>query len=93
MTEALDLFGLAGGPMLTPQQRRKLGNKRATQPKGYVALPGTGPKGETCGTCTHKVSMRKYRKCELNRPRWTHGPGTDILARSPACSKWEAKAP
>jgi hypothetical protein len=22
---------------------------------------------------------------------WTHGPGTDIKAKSPACKHWEAK--
>src|ERR1019366_1809898 len=39
MMIGLDLFGLAAGPLLTPQQRKKLVNKRATVPKGYVALP------------------------------------------------------
>ena len=28
--------------------------------------------------------------CGLMRKYWTNGPGTDILARSPACKKWEA---
>lgn len=57
------------------------------------ALPGSGPEGQTCGTCRHKVSTgngeRRYLKCALMRPSWTHGPGTDIRARWPACSHWE----
>lgn len=58
----------------------------------YAALPGTGPDGETCGSCEHiaRHPSGHYRKCALVRDRWTHGPGTDIKARSPACSKWEA---
>lgn len=31
--------------------------------------------------------------CELRRATWTNGPGTDILAGSPACSKFQAKVP
>lgn len=61
----------------------------------YAALPGTGPAGETCGSCAnlsgHTMS-RRYRKCALTRARWTGGPGSDVKVRSPACSKWKAKA-
>lgn len=59
----------------------------------YAALPGTGPVGETCRTCANlsaqQMSNRWY-KCELTRPWWTGGVGTDVKARSPACSKWKA---
>lgn len=90
----LDLFGkmvpvpTSADPAMTPKQRRKL-NRRPTEPRGYAMPPGTGPEGETCGTCEHIMRTAKYRKCELNRARWTHGPGTDIKARTAACSKWE----
>lgn len=59
----------------------------------YAALPGTGPAGETCGSCEHchRAWNGRYRKCALLRNRWTGGPGTDIKARSPACAKWEAE--
>jgi hypothetical protein len=58
----------------------------------YAAWPGTGPDGETCGSCKHCVRAwnGRYRKCGLLRSIWTGGPGTDIKARSAACSKWEA---
>lgn len=67
---------------------------RNANPKGYAARPGTGPDGETCKSCrfyhvTNTQARRSYRKCELLRWRWTHGPGTDILAGSPACERWQ----
>ena len=59
----------------------------------YAALPGTGPKGETCGSCDNLASKRMsrtYHKCFLTRALWTGGGGTDVRVRSPACSKWKA---
>ncbi len=58
----------------------------------YAAAPGTGPEGETCGSCKHIMRMKRYRKCRLVRALWTGGLGTDIKARSAACTKWEAAA-
>ncbi len=64
----------------------------------YAAEPGTGPAGETCKSCKHIVRRqyivrrqwdKVYLKCGLTKPYWTKGPGTDIKAGSPACSKWE----
>lgn len=59
---------------------------------GYADAPGTGPQGETCGTCKHKarrVYAKVYHKCRLMQAIWTCGAATDIRVRSPACSKWE----
>lgn len=70
------------------------GGKTYTKPSGYAAIPGTGPEGETCGSCKHMVRKRMgnvYRKCGLMRAHWTGGGKTDILAKSPACSRWEGK--
>lgn len=60
---------------------------------GYAARPETGPAGETCKSCRHAQphetgAGRRYWKCALVKR--THGPGTDIALRSPACRKWEA---
>lgn len=66
--------------------------KKKTLANGYAATPGSGPDGETCGTCKyHKVKemAKRYHKCELTK--WTGGVATDIRVRSPACLKWEAK--
>jgi hypothetical protein len=84
------------------RQRYLLGKEAAptrkpTVKRGYAAQPGTGPDGETCKTCAHKRSFgldhggKTYIKCQLREATWTNGEGTDILARSPACSKWEKK--
>lgn len=78
--------------IVTPDPARK-----PTKKNGYAAEPGTGPQGLTCKQCRHKTtggnpgSSKRFIKCELRRPSWTHGAGTDILASSPACSKFEAK--
>ena len=63
-------------------------------PAGYAATPGTGPAGETCGSCAHRRVIscaKRYHKCGLMQRIWTGGRKTDILVRSPACAKWEAK--
>ena len=84
-----DLF-TCDGPLTEADIRRK----RKAAPHGYAWAPGTGPAGETCRTCRHYVVKRMggaYRKCALVRAKWTQGTGTDILARAPACAKWETK--
>jgi hypothetical protein len=61
--------------------------------KGHAAMPGSGPDSETCGSCKHLARItyaNTYLKCELSRPRWTGGPGTDVRAKDPSCEKWEA---
>lgn len=62
--------------------------------RGYAGNPGRGPKGETCRTCEfYRHRLGRYRKCGLLERVWTHGPGTDILAGSPACQFWKPKPP
>ena len=70
--------------------------RRPTVRNGYAAPPGTGPAGRTCRDCRHKVSCsntgnKSWVKCELRRATWTNGQGTDILAGSPACSRFEER--
>lgn len=68
------------------------GPKRYPWNRAYAAEPGTGPKGESCRSCRFYTLVhysKAYRKCGLRITSWTHGPGSDILASSPACSKWE----
>ena len=89
-----DLFDLAGGPMLTPEQRRRLALASKKKKTGHAWAPGTGPEGETCGSCKHLVRKhmaKTYLKCGLMRGQWTGGGGTDVRARDPACKKWEAE--
>ena len=77
-------FTTMGGDTVTVPVR----SRHYIQQRVYAAPPGTGPSGETCGSCEHIWRSEKYRKCNLMRACWTSGPRTDILARSPACSKW-----
>lgn len=63
------------------------------EPRGGADRPGTGPAGQTCGTCQHIARFEKYRKCALTRAAWTSGPRTDIRSRWAACSKWNAPKP
>lgn len=87
MAERIADFSTGRTKMLGPK-----GGMHYTPKKGYAAKPGTGPQGETCATCVHhaRVEMAKvYHKCNLMRPKWTGGAGTDILTKSPACSKFE----
>lgn len=78
---------------MTPAERRAMNRKAPA--KGLHAAPmGTGPATETCGSCAHlyRHAMAKpYLKCELCRPMWTGGGGTDVRAKDLACSKWTPK--
>lgn len=68
---------------------------RNAQAKGYAGKPGSGPAGETCKTCEHYCRVnhnaKHHLKCAVIEWRWTHGAGTDIKARSPACNYWQAQ--
>ena len=63
----------------------------------YADAPGSGPRGETCGSCAHARRMgntpkKTWAKCRRMQARWTNGAATDIKLRTPACRKWEASA-
>lgn len=63
---------------------------------GYAAQPGTGPAGESCGSCAHccaKVRGKTYYKCELMMAAWSTCRSTDVLVGSPACERWTAGTP
>jgi hypothetical protein len=88
----LEMTDLFGDPVIVEVSESK-SPRKPTKPNGYAWTPGTGPAGETCGSCEHKGSTgstaRVYWKCRLMRHHWTGGPGTDIRMRSPACKHWE----
>jgi len=90
MTE-FDLFGMA----LPDAWLFTLKKRKRTEAKGYVRRPGSGPAGETCGSCVHCVRVqgghKRYPKCKLAEGIWTHGPGSDIRTKSPACEMWQHK--
>jgi hypothetical protein len=84
--EQFVMFSTIGGETVVVPKR----GKHYIQPRGYAAMPGTGPEGETCGTCEFKSKRRRWLKCdhEFARRKHTHGRGSDILAGSPACKYW-----
>lgn len=68
--------------------------KKSTKRHGHAAPPGTGPEGETCGTCKHlacKEMASRFYKCSLMQAHWTGGIGTDVRVRDAACAKWERR--
>lgn len=90
---------LWGNP-LPPDASRPILRKGGGYRGGYAAAPGSGPSGETCGSCRHYVSVqsgaRRWPKCLLMKGAyrgkyWTRGPGSDIKKKAPACARWEAK--
>jgi hypothetical protein len=60
-------------------------------PRGHAAPIGSGPEGETCGSCDYVVrgdASRTYFKCSLMREIWTGGRATDVRAGDGACRRW-----
>lgn len=83
LPDSADLMVLPASALL---HARRLLSKR-----GHAAPPGTGPEGETCGSCVHLVRRqmaKTYFKCGLERARWTGGGGTDVRAKDAACRRW-----
>ena len=73
-----------------PDMRPKLKRPK----KGHADVPGTGPDGETCGTCKHDArtsngGKKVWHKCELMRRFWTSSYGSDIRCKDGACRLWE----
>lgn len=89
----VDLQALMDAPMSAERDAAK--RKRKPTPKrGHYFTPGTGPEGETCGTCKHLFRNQRsktYLKCGLNRVHWTGGEGSDIRAKDAACKFWEGE--
>ena len=78
-----DLFNLDRA--LTPDERKRL--RARDTAKGYAAIPGTGPAGETCGSCAHlvrKEMAKVYRKCGLMQAHWTGGAGSVLYGAANA---------
>lgn len=88
-----DLFGQPVLGNLPSRRWRRPLWKQAGRPQGYAAAPGSGPTGETCGTCAHcrrvGYGHHNYFKCNLVHP-WTGSYGTDILKKSPACEHFQS---
>jgi hypothetical protein len=77
--------------MVLPESALKV--RRLSKKHGHAAVPGSGPAGETCGSCENLVRKQMastYLKCGLMEAYWTGGYGTDVRAKDAACRRWEA---
>ena len=82
-------------PLPDRSDRERIRILRARKRGLYADVPGSGPHGETCGSCKHarrmgNVGKKTWAKCRRMQARWTSGAATDIRLRTPACRKWEA---
>lgn len=90
----LDLFGNPVPAPVPEADKVRAARRRQAQPRGFAGTPGTGPEGETCGSCAHirrlnEGGNRTYPKCYLMSASWGKSARTDILVRSPACYRWQ----
>lgn len=95
----LDLFGNPLPPPPPPaRDKAQAARRRAAIPRGFAAPPGTGPEGETCGSCTHirrteSASGKVFPKCALRQSDWSCTARTDIRVRAAACRHHVKKLP
>lgn len=87
---------MLGGKAIPASRLRKGCKTRAPIKRhGWADTPGSGPVGETCGSCIYSGEYRfrhTYFKCTA-RPgdHWKGGRETDIRPMDPACSKWSGR--
>ncbi len=69
--------------------------RKAPRPdRAHPYPPGSGPRGQSCGTCAKLMERRfskTYFKCHVLMKTWTGGAGTDIRKKDPACLAWEPR--
>jgi hypothetical protein len=84
---------LPGMPAETAGKGR---GKHFVKANGYAMRPGTGPEGKRCKDCEFirkiNLSNKDVFKCVLCVTNWTRSRRTDILANSPACSRFSEEA-
>lgn len=82
---SFDLMELPASALKHPRRSKK---------HGHAAVPGTGPAGESCGSCNNMVRKemsKTYLKCGLMAAYWTGGYGSEVRSHDRACRRWEAK--
>lgn len=86
-----DMLGGKTVPGSRLRRIRKTG-KAPIARTGWADQPGSGPDGETCGSCTYCEAFhyrKRYYKCAArDGDHWKGGRATDIRPLDPACSKW-----
>lgn len=86
-----DMLGGKAVPGSRLRRIRRTG-KAPVAREGWADKPGSGPEGETCGSCTYCEAFhyrKRYYKCAAREgDHWKGGRATDIRPLDPACSKW-----
>jgi hypothetical protein len=60
--------------------------------RAHPYRPGSGPEGESCGSCAKLVIKRfseDFFQCHVQRRYWLSEERTDIKATDRACLAWE----
>jgi hypothetical protein len=95
MSTNVDKAWLASHPGFEQQARRAMGSAYVRRDRAHPYAPGSGPTGQTCGTCAKCIQRREYRrnfyKCRVMQKSWSRGPSTDIRLKDKACLAWEPK--
>ena len=75
------------------EKRQKKVDRYKGRKNAHPYPPGTGPEGETCGTCAKCCKIeyhdKIYYKCAYMKHAWTHGLGTDLRLKDEACFLWK----
>ena len=78
---------------VAPGYSKGKGGRKTGQP--WAELRGPGPAGKTCKSCAFLINnghgLRAYYKC--GKVPVTHGPGTDIRLKDPACFLYSESKP
>lgn len=61
--------------------------------RGHASAPGTGPVGETCGSCRHRhPTDSSYRTWTCDAvSKFSADRGTPISQHEKACGRWQAR--
>jgi len=71
-----------------------IGRVKHPSDRAHPYPPGSGPTGQTCGTCAklcERHCSRTCFKCRVMKKDWTGGLATDIRKKDPACLSWEPR--
>lgn len=90
MSSCIDKEWLAKNPHF----RAKTSVRKRVPDMAHAYAPGSGPPGQTCGTCDKCIAKqynRTFYKCRVMLRHWTKGRATDVRKRDAACMAWEPR--
>lgn len=83
-----DLMSLPASALRAAEDAKRM----AAVKRSHAAMPGTGPVGETCGSCNIAYDVPRTNSIRCGKaPGLGRGIVRFIGRDDPACSKWEAR--